>query len=101
MNNYFVNITADLDLKRDSEKFFDTPASVYNLNKKFQDHQSILKIKKAFNLTDLFSFHEMTEDEIREEISKLGDDISAEMLNSRIDVHVSLLTKIISSSIRN
>ena len=101
MNNYFVNITADLDLKRDSEKFFDTPASVYNLNKKIQDHQSILKIKKAFNLTDLFSFHEMTEDEIREEISKLGDDISAEMLNSRIDVHVSLLTKIISSSIRN
>ena len=101
MNNYFVNITADLDLKRDSEKIFDTPASVYNLNKKIQDHQSILKIKKAFNLTDLFSFHEMTEDEIREEISKLGDNISAEMLNSRIDVHVSLLTKIISSTIRN
>ena len=48
MNNYFVNITADLDLKQDSEKFFDTPASVYNIKKKFQDHQSILKIKKAF-----------------------------------------------------
>ena len=26
MNNYFVNITTDLDLKRDSEKFYDTPA---------------------------------------------------------------------------
>ena len=108
MNNYFVNITADLDLKRDSENFYDTPASVYNIKKKFQDHQSILKIKKAFNVTDLFSFHEITEDEIRKEISKLDGskatpvgDIPAEMLKSTTDVHVSLLTKIINSSIRN
>ena len=36
-------MTADFDLKRDSENFYDTPASVYNI-KKFQDHQSILKI---------------------------------------------------------
>ena len=71
MNNYFVNVTADLDLKRDSENFHDIPASVYNIKKKFQDHQSVLKIKKAFNVTDLFSFHETTEDEIRKEISKL------------------------------
>ena len=108
MNNYFVNITADLDLKRDSENFYDTPASVYNIKKKFQDHQSVLKIKKAFNVTDLFSFHEITEDEIRKEISKLDGskatpvgDIPAEMLKSTTDVHVSLLTKIINSSIRN
>ena len=57
MNNYFVNITADLDLKSDSEKFYGGPTSVYNIKKKFQDHQSILNIKKAFNVTDLFSFH--------------------------------------------
>ena len=39
----------------------------------FEDHQSLLKIKKAFNVTDLFSFHEVTEDEIqkKKEISKL------------------------------
>ena len=101
MNNYFVSIIADLDLKRDSKNFYDTPASVHN-------HQSILKIKKSFNVTDLFSFHEITEDEIRKEISKLHvskatavGDITAEMLKSAIDVHVSLLTKIINSSIRN
>ena len=83
-------------------------ASVYNIKKKFQDYQSILKIKKAFNLTDLLSFHEITEDEIRKEISKLDGskatlvgDIPAEMLKSAIDVHVSLLIKIINSSIRN
>ena len=108
MNNYFVTVTADLDLKQDSENFYDTPASVYNIKKKFQDHQSVLKIKKAFNVTDLFSFHKITEDEIRKEISKLDGskatpvgDIPAEMLKSTTDVHVSLLTKIINSSIRN
>ena len=65
MNNYFVNVTAVSDWKRDSENFYDTSASVYDIKKKFQDHQSILKIKKAFNVTDLFPFHEITEDEIR------------------------------------
>ena len=107
-NNYFVNITADLDLKRDTEKLYDIPAKVNNTKKKFQDHQSILKIKKAFNVTDWFSFREITEDEIRKEISKLDrskatpvDDIPAEMLKSTIDVHVSLITKIINSSFPN
>ena len=88
--------------------FYDTPATVYNKKKKFQDHQSILKIRKAFNVTDLFSFPEITKDKIRKEISKpdgskatpVGD-IPAEMLKSTIDVHVSLLTKIINSSIQN
>ena len=37
MNNYFANVTADLDLKQDSENFYDTPASVYNIKKKFHD----------------------------------------------------------------
>ena len=57
-------------------------------------------------MTDLFSFHEITEDEIRKEVSKLVGskvtpvgDILAEMLTSTIDIHVSLLTKIINSSI--
>ena len=67
-----------------------------------------MKIKKEFNVTDLFCFRGITEDEIRKEISKLDgskatpvDDIPAEMLKSTTDVHVSLLTKIINSSIRN
>ena len=81
---------------------------MFNIGRKFQDHQSISKIKKAFNMTDLFLFHEIIKDEIWKEISKpdgskatpVGD-IPAEMLKSTIDVHVSLLTKIINSSIRN
>ena len=110
MCNYFVNITADLDSKRDIENFFDAPTSVYSIKKKFEDHQSILKIKKDFDVTGLFSFHEITEDDFRKEISKL--DVSkatpvgdirrySEMLKSTTHVHVSLLTKIINSSFRN
>ena len=67
MNNYFVNVATNLDLKQDSENFYDTPASEYNIKKKFQDQQSILKIRKPLIVTDLFSFHEITEDEIRKE----------------------------------
>ena len=55
------NITADLNLKRDSENLYDTPDSAYNIKKKIQDHQNILEIK-VFNVTDLFTFHEITED---------------------------------------
>ena len=67
-----------------------------------------MKIKKAFNVTNLFAFHEITEDEIRKEISKLygskatpAGDIPGEISKSTINVHVSLLTKTINSSIRN
>ena len=59
-------------------------------------------------MTDLFYHHEINEDEIRKQISKLDGSkatsvahIPSEMLKSTIDVHVSLLTKIINSSIRN
>ena len=41
MNNYFVNVTAVSDLKRDSENFYDTSASVYDIKKK-------CKITKVF-----------------------------------------------------
>ena len=79
---------------------------VHNIKKKIHNHQSVLKIKKSFNVTDFFYFHEITEDEIRNETSKLDGsnatpvgDISAEMFKSTTDAHISLLTKIINSSI--
>ena len=42
---------------------------VYSIKKKFQNHQSILKIKEI--LTDLFPFQDVTDNEIQKEISKL------------------------------
>ena len=44
MNKYFVNITADLDLKRDSKTLSDTSTSVSSILERFCCHQSILKI---------------------------------------------------------
>ena len=44
---------------------------MYSTKEKLQNHQSILKIREVFNVTNLCSFHEVTEDEIRKEISKL------------------------------
>ena len=44
---------------------------MYTIQKKFKGQQNILKIKEVFNVTDLFSFHKVTEDEIRKEISNL------------------------------
>ena len=42
---------------------------VYSIKKKFQNHQSILKVKEI--LTDLFPFQDVTDNEIQKEISKL------------------------------
>ena len=60
------------------------------------------------NMVDLSSFHEVTEDKIQKEISKLDDsktipvvDIPAEMLKSTVYIQVYLLTKIMNSSLRN
>ena len=75
-----------------------------HIKKKFQGYQSILKIKEVLYVTDLFSFHEVNEDEIRKEISKLDGsnanpvgNIPAEMLKSTINVPVSFITKLSSN----
>ena len=94
MNNYFVNIRADLGYNA-TVKFFLIHKLVNIINRKFQDHQSISKIKEVLN-------------EIQQEVSILHgskviplSDITAGMLKSTIDFYVYLLTKIINSSLRN
>ena len=97
MNKYFVNITADLDLKRDSETLSDTSTSVSSILERFHCHQSILKIQKTFNTPDNFSFHAVSEDEVRREMLRLDGtkstpdgDIPAGILKSTIDIHASI-----------
>ena len=108
MNKYFVNITTDLDLKRDSETLSDTSTNVSSILERFHCHQSILKILEALNTPDNFSFHDVSEDEVRSEISKLDGtkstpvgDIPAGMLKSTNDIHAPVLTKIINLALRN
>ena len=73
MNKYFVNIAAALDLKRDSETLSDTSTSLSSILEKFHCHQRILKIQEAFSTPDTFSFHEVSEGKIRQEIFRLND----------------------------
>ena len=108
MKKYFVNIKADLDLKRDSETLSDTSTSVSSILERFHCHQSILKIQKAFKTPDNFSFHAVSEDEVRGETLRLDRtksipvaDIPAGMLKSTIDIYASILTKIINLSLRD
>ena len=89
MNKYFVNITADLDLKRDSETLSDTSTSVSSILERFHCHRSILKMQEAFNRPNNFSFHAVSEEEVQQEILRLDGtkstpvgDIPAGMLKS-------------------
>ena len=101
INKYFVNITADLDLKRDSETLSDTSNSASSILERFYCHQSTLKILEGFYTPDDFSIHEVSEDEVRHEILRLNGtkstpvrDILDGMLKSTIYIHASILTKI-------
>ena len=88
-------------------KLFLVPRPV-SLLETFHCHQSILKTQEAFNTLDTFSFHEVSEDEVRQEILRLDGtkstpvgDIPAEMLESIIDINASILTETINLSLRN
>ena len=83
-------------------------SSVSSILERFHCRQSILKFQEAFNTPDSFSFHEVSEDEVRQEILRLDHtkstpvgDIPAGKLKSTIDIHASILTKIINLSLRN
>ena len=87
------------------ESASDISNSLYGILKRFACYQSILKIEETFNLLENFSFHEVTEGKNRQEILRLDGteatlvaDISAEMLKSSIDMHTSILQKIIDLS---
>ena len=107
-NKYFVNITADLDLKRDSESLSDTSTSVNSIFKRFHCHQSILKIQEVFNMPDNFCFYEVSEGEVRKKILRSNGtksipfgDVPAGMLKSITNIHASILKRIINLSFWN
>ena len=72
MNNYFINMTKNLDL---------TPSTVPNtseideITKHFDDHISVCKIKEAYSeilREDNFSFKMVSTDEVKKVVSKLN-----------------------------
>ena len=106
MNKYFVNITADLDLKKDSETLSNTSTSFSSILERYHCRQSIFKIKDAFNTPDNFPFMKWRRSSTRILISDATKftpvrDISAGMLKSTIDIHGSIKTKITDLSSTN
>ena len=107
MNNYFINITTNLDLK---------PSTVPNksdldkITKHFDDHISVCKIKEAYSKilrNDNFSFKMVSMDEVKKEVLKLNSKksstygaIPASLLKQTIEVHLIYLTNTINNSLK-
>ena len=107
MNNYFINITKNLDLK---------PSTVPNTNdadeitKHFDDHISICKIKEAYSeilREDNFRFKMVSMDEVKKEVLKLNSKkpstygaILASILKQTIEVHLKYPTNTINNSLK-
>ena len=68
MNNFLINITKDLELKKESKGKLN---NLEHNHKAFESHASIEKIKKAFNTTEKFSFLNVKDDEVRKFIMNL------------------------------
>ena len=71
MNNCFINITKNLDLKPSTVP---NTSEIDEITKHFYDHVSVCKIKKAYSeilREDNFSFKMVSMDEVKKEILKL------------------------------
>ena len=105
MNNFFINITKDIELKKDSKSKLN---NLEDILEAFESHPSIEKIKKAINTTEKFSFRNVKDDEVRKFIMNLGGskatpvrDIPTDMLKQTMDIHLPIMTQIINMSIDN
>ena len=68
MNNFFINITKDLELKTDSKGELN---NLKDILKAFGSHASIEKIKKAVNTIEKLSFRHVKDDAVRKFIMNL------------------------------
>ena len=106
MNNFFINIAKDVELKKGSKGKLNNLEDIF---KAFESHSRIEKIKKAINTTEKFSFRNITEDKVPKFImnldSSVGDipvgDIPPDMLKQTFDIHLPIMTQIINMSINN
>ena len=72
MNNYFINITKNLDLKPSTVS---NTSHIDKLTIHFDDHISVCKIKEAYSeiiQEDNFSFKMVSMDEVKKVVLKLN-----------------------------
>ena len=105
MNNFYINIAKDLELKKDSKGKLN---NLEDILKAYESRLSIEKIKKAIKTTEKFSFHNLKDDEVQKIIMNLDGskatpvgDIPTDMLKQAIDIHLLIKTQIIIMSIDN
>ena len=71
MNSFFINITAELDFKKDTETFLGISTTLDEVLEKFQYHASIKRIRETYKGNENFSFHEVAEEQVIKEILHL------------------------------
>ena len=69
INNFFINITKDLELKKDSKSKLN---NLEDILKAFESHPNIEKIKNPINTTEKLFFRNVKDDEVRKFIMNLG-----------------------------
>ena len=105
INNFYINIAKDLELKKDSKGKLN---NLEDILKAYESRLSIEKIKKVIKTTEKFSFHNVKDDEVQKIIMNLDGskatpvgDIPTDMLKQAIDIHLLIMTQIINMSIDN
>ena len=102
MNQYFTNITKQLNIKKSPQL-----KNLEDIINYYHNHISIVKIKSSNNThSDLFTFNLVSSDEIKREILTLNnkkasreEDIPVNILKDAIDTYLPILTKVFNSSI--
>ena len=72
MNDYFINITKNFDLKPSAVP---NTSYIYKITKYFDDYVSVCKIKEAYSEIleeDSFSFNMVSMDEVKKVVLKLN-----------------------------
>ena len=105
INKFFINITKSLNLKVNQSG---PSVTLENILKKIIFHPGIDKIRETFESTEKFSFQQVTEEQVRQVMLSIDgckatpvEDIPAVMLNVTLDIHLSVITKIINLSFEN
>ena len=107
MNNYFINITKNLDLKPSTVP---NTSDIDEITKHFDDHISVCKIKEAYSdilREDNFSFKMVSMDEVKKEVLKFNSKksstygaIPTSILKQPIEVHLKYLANTINNSLK-
>ena len=107
MNNYFLNITKNLDLKPSAVS---NTSDIDQITKHFDDNISVCKIKQVYSEViqeDNFSFKMVSMDEVKKVVLKLNSKksstygaIPTSILKQTIEVHLKYLTNSINHSLK-